>query len=306
MEEKASSMSVGIHLWPKWKQRIAFLENPVRVLRGPARRKSMLIIGERINTTRKLINRAVADRDVAYIHADVKSQIESGADLIDVNAGSRRNSEVADLSWLIEVIQAAFPQVRLCIDSPDPESLKAVLEQVKQPPMLNSITSERPRFEAMAPVVRSTECDIVALCIDDRGIPKSADQALENAGRLTANLERLGVNRRRIYLDPVIQAVSANTHAALIVLETISRIRRELEGANVICGLSNISFGLPKRSLMNRTFLALAMRAGLNAAIVDPLDKKLMGTMRAAAVLLDQDPWCQAYTSAFREGKLVS
>jgi cobalamin-dependent methionine synthase I len=264
----------------------------------------MLIIGERINTSRKLINEGVANRDAAYIKGDVRSQIDSGADLIDVNAGSRQNSEVDDLSWLIEVIQKALPQVRLSIDSPNPESMKAVLDQVEHPPMLNSITGERPRFEAMAPIIQSRECDIVALCIDDRGIPKSADQALENAGRLVSDLERLGVKRERIYLDPVVQTVSANTNAALMVLETIDRIRRELEGANVICGLSNISFGLPKRPLINRTFLTLAMKAGLNAAIVDPLDRKLMGTLRATAVLLGQDPWCQAYTAAFRQGKL--
>ena len=264
----------------------------------------MLIIGERINTSRKPVNKAVADRDSAYIQTDVKSQIDSGADLIDVNAGSRRNSEVDDLLWLIEIIQSGLPQVRLCIDSPNPDSLKAVLDQVEHPPMLNSITGERSRFEAMAPIIQFRECDIVALCIDDRGIPKSAEQALENAGRLISDLERLGVKRERIYLDPVIQAVSTNTNAALMVLETIDRIRQESEGVNVICGLSNISFGLPKRPLMNRAFLTLAMKAGLNAAIVDPLDKKLMGTLRATAVLLDQDPWCQAYTAAFREGKL--
>ena len=105
-------------------------------------------------------------------------------------------------------------------------------------------------------------------------------------------------------MDPVIQAVSTNTDAALMVLETIDRIRHEFEGVNVISGLSNISFGLPNRHLMNRTFLALAMRSGLNAAIVDPLDIKLMGTLMATTVLLGQDPWCQAYTKAFREGKL--
>ena len=264
----------------------------------------MLIVGERINTSRHQINEAVVRRDAAAIQMEVQLQIEGGADLIDVNAGSRRNSEVDDLLWLIEIIQSGLPQVRLCIDSPNPYSLKAVLDQVEHPPMLNSTTLERSRFEAMAPIIQMRDCDIVALCIDDRGIPNSAEQALENSGRLVSDLERLGVKRERIYLDPVIQAVSANTNAALMVLETINRIRRELEGVNVICGLSNISFGLPKRPLMNRAFLTLAMKAGLNAAIVDPLDKKLMGTLRATAVLLDQDPWCQAYTRAFRKGRL--
>lgn len=266
----------------------------------------MLIIGERINTSRKPVNQAVADRDAAYIQTDVTSQIDSGAHLIDVNAGSRRKSEVDDLLWLIEVIQDCLPEVRLCIDSPNPETLSAVLDQVKHPPMLNSTTGEKSRFQAMASIIQRRACDIVALCIDDRGIPKSAEQAFEKAGQLISDLEALGMNRESIYVDPVIQAVSTNQNAALMVLETIDRIRREFQGVNFICGLSNISFGLPKRPLVNRAFLTLAMQAGLNAAIVDPLDKTLMSTLRATAVLLGQDPWCQAYTGAFREGKLVT
>ena len=264
----------------------------------------MLIIGERINTSRKPVNKAVASQNVSYIQADVRAQVDSGADFIDVNAGSRRNSEVDDLSWLIEVIQDAVPQVKLSIDSPNPDSMKAVLDHVEHSPMINSITGERSRLESMAPIIQLRECNIVALCIDDQGIPKSTDQALKKADRLISYLERMGVKRENIYLDPVIQALSVNTNVALMVLETIDRIRQEFEGVNVICGLSNISFGLPKRLLINRTFLTLAMKAGLNAAIVDPLDKKLMGTLRATAVLLDQDPWCQAYTAAFRQGKL--
>ncbi len=264
----------------------------------------MLIVGERINTSRKPVDKAVANRDADYIKSDVRSQVESGADLIDVNAGSRRNSEVADLSWLIEIIQKDLPQVRLCLDSSNPGSLKAVLEQVENPPLLNSTTAEGARFEAMAPVIQMRDCEIVALCIDERGIPKSAEQTLENAGRLVADLKSLGIEGKRIYLDPVIQAVSANTNAALMILEVIERLRRELPEVNVICGLSNISFGLPERSLVNRTFLPLAMKSGLNAAIVDPLDKKLMGTLRATEVLLGQDPWCQVYTKTFRAGGL--
>ena len=264
----------------------------------------MLIIGERINTSRKSINEAVAKRDIEYIQSDVRAQLESGADLIDVNAGSRHGSEIDDLLWLIEVIQQAFPQARLCLDSPAHESLKAVLGHVNHMPMLNSTTGEKIRFQAMAPIIASRDSEVVALCIDDRGIPSSVDQTLGNAARLISDLEALGVRRERIYIDPVIQAVSTNSKAALRVLETIEQGRRRFEGVHFICGLSNISFGLPKRSLLNRTFLALAMKAGLDSAIIDPLDKDLLGTLRATAVLTGQDPWCQAYTRAFREGKL--
>ncbi len=264
----------------------------------------MLIVGERINTSRHQINEAVARRDAAAIQAEVRLQIEGGADLIDVNSGSRRDSEVNDLLWLIDMIQGDFPQVRLSIDSPYPDSMKKVLDRVKLPPMLNSTTGERSRLEAMSPIIQVRECDIVALCIDDRGIPKTAGQTVENAVRLVSNLKGLGVDRKRIYLDPVIQAVSTNTRSGMTALDAIDGIRRELEGVHIISGLSNISFGLPNRSLVNRSFLTLSMAAGLNAVILDPSDRGLMSALKATALLLDKDPWCQAYTRAFREGTL--
>ena len=264
----------------------------------------MLIVGERINTSRKAVNEAVAKRDSDYIRNDVKSQIKCGADLIDVNAGSRRDSEVDDLIWLIDVIQEALPEARLCIDSPNPGSIKAVIEKVNHTPMINSTTAEKARFEAMAPIIESRESDIVALCIDDRGIPKNSHQGLENAERLITDLESLGVKRDRIYIDPVIQAISTNQNAALMVFEIIEGVLRDFTGVNIVCGLSNISFGLPKRKLVNRTFMTLAINAGLNSAIIDPLDKELMGTLRAAELLMGNDQYCQRFITAFREGKL--
>ncbi|MBW1897234.1 MAG: dihydropteroate synthase [Deltaproteobacteria bacterium] len=264
----------------------------------------MFIVGERVNTSRKQIDEAVANRDAAYIQSDVKAQVEAGADVIDVNAGSRRASEIGDLLWLIDVIEDAVPHVRVCLDSSNPDSLKAVLGRPTQRPMLNSTTAEKIRFESMVQVIETRECDVVALCIDDRGIPKSVDQALENAVRLVYDLEALGVNRDRIYLDPVIQTTSTNGMAGLMALETIERIHHELTGINTICGLSNISFGLPKRPLLNRAFLTLAVRAGLTAAIIDPLDKRLMGGLMATEVLLGRDEWCRAYLTAFRQGRL--
>jgi len=264
----------------------------------------MLIIGERINTSRSPINEAVEQRDAGAIQAEVRIQIEGGADLIDVNAGSRRDSEVDDLLWLIEVIQSEFPDVRLCIDSPNPDSMARVLHTVRHRPMVNSTTGEASGLKAMGPVVRKGPCDIVALCIDDRGIPKTAEETVENAVRLVSHLEELGVERSKIYLDPVIQAVSANTHAGVMALEAIEGIHAEIKGIHIISGLSNISFGLPRRGLLNRTFLILALRAGLTAAILDPSDQGLMSALKAAQVLLDLDPWCQAYTRAYREGQL--
>jgi 5-methyltetrahydrofolate--homocysteine methyltransferase len=263
----------------------------------------MLIVGERINTSRKAVNEAVEKRDAAYIQADVKAQVEAGADIIDVNAGSRSASELEDLRWLISVIEEAVP-ARLSLDSSTPDALAAVVNTVRDMPMLNSTTAETARFDKMASVITKRECDVVALCIDDRGVPKTSDQILENAAKLVTRLEAIGVKRERIHLDPLVQAVSVDNKAALVFLEAIERINREIPGVKTVCGLSNVSFSLPKRPLVNRTFLALAMRAGLQGALIDPLDKKLMATLRATMVLLGQDSFCRTYLKAFRAGRL--
>jgi 5-methyltetrahydrofolate--homocysteine methyltransferase len=263
----------------------------------------MLIVGERINTSRKQVNEAVEKRDFNFIRADVQAQVEAGADLIDINAGSRFGTEMEDLLWLIEVVQEAV-SVRLSLDSSSPQCLQKALRRVRDLPMVNSTTAEKSRFESMAPVIQERECDVVGLCMDERGIPKSVDQIIENAQKLVKNLETLGVKRERIYLDPLIQAISIDTGAGLMALESIERIQKEFPGVKTICGLSNISFSLPKRSLINRTFLPLVMRAGLSAALIDPLDKKLMGTLKATTLLLGQDLYCRDYFKTFREGRL--
>lgn len=265
----------------------------------------MLIVGERINTSRKQIKAAVAGRDREAILSEARNQVRAGANFIDVHAASsQRSRESDDLAWIIDILQDGLPESRVCIDTTDPETLAEALKKVHQDPLINSITGERSCFEAMAPLLQGRGCSVVALCIDDRGIPNSAEQVLENAATLVSGLEKLGVRRERIYVDPVIQAVSTNTRAALVALEAMETIRQKLEGVHLICGLSNVSFGLPRRHLLNRTFLALAMKAGLDAAIVDPLDRKLMSTLQAAAVLLSQDPYCQAYTRAHRAHRL--
>ena len=180
----------------------------------------MLIVGERINTSRKGVNEAVEKRDAAYIREDIQKQANAGANYIDVNAGSRIGSEMEDLSWLIEVAEAAV-EVPLSLDSPDPKVLMALVGKVKKRPMINSTTAEKDRFEAMNAVFQAREADVVALCMDERGIPGAVDQALENAHFLVKNLNQLGVPVQSIHLDPMIQPVSVNNKNGLLALETI-------------------------------------------------------------------------------------
>jgi len=264
----------------------------------------MLIVGERINTSRKAVNEAVEKRDAAYIRDDIQKQANAGANYIDVNAGSRIGSEMEDLIWLIEVAEAAV-EVPLSLDSPDPKVLTALVGKVKKRPMINSTTAEKDRFEAMKAVFQAREADVVALCMDERGIPGAVDQALENAHFLVKNLNQLGVPVQSIHLDPMIQPVSVNNKNGLLALETIRRIHQEFPGVKTVCGLSNVSYGLPKRFLINRTFMVLAIGAGLTGAIVDPLDQKMMTHILVAETLAGRDDYCMKYLKANRAGKLA-
>ncbi len=264
----------------------------------------MLIVGERINTSRKAVNEAVEKRDSAYIMTDMKNQAKAGANYIDVNAGSRIGTEKEDFNWLIEVAEAAV-QVPLSLDSPDPKVLLAMTKKVKKKPMINSTTAEKDRFEAMKPVFQMRECEVVALCMDERGIPSTTDLALENAHFLMKNLNQLGVPIQSIHLDPMIQPVSVNSKNGLLALETIRRIHQEFPGVNTICGLSNVSYGLPKRFLVNRAFMVLCIGAGLTGAIVDPLDQKMMTHILVAETLAGRDDYCMKYLKANRAGTLV-
>jgi 5-methyltetrahydrofolate--homocysteine methyltransferase len=264
----------------------------------------MLIVGERINTSRKGVNEAVEKRDAAYITVDVHKQAQAGANYIDVNAGSRIGSEMEDMNWLVEVVEAAA-EIPLSLDSPDPNVLMAMTKKAKKKPMINSTTAEKPRFEAMKAVVQQRECEVVALCMDERGIPSAVDQALENASFLVKNLTHLGIPIESIHLDPMIQPISVNSKNGPLALETIRRIHQEFPGVRTVCGLSNVSFGLPHRFLVNRTFMILCIGAGLTGAIVDPLDQKMMSNILVAETLVGRDDYCVKYLKANRAGTLV-
>jgi 5-methyltetrahydrofolate--homocysteine methyltransferase len=264
----------------------------------------MLIVGERINTSRKAVNEAVEKRDAAYIMADVQKQAKVGADYIDTNAGSRIGSELEDLGWLVEVIEAAV-ETPLSLDSPDPKVLLAMAKKVKKKPMINSTTAENPRFEAMKSVFQERELDIVALCMDERGIPTTVDQVLENASFLVKNLTGLGIPIQNIHLDPMIQPISVNKDNGIIAVKTLQRIRREFPEVHTICGLSNVSFGLPNRFLVNRVFMVLCIGGGLTGAIVDPLDQKMMTNIIVAETLMGKDDFCKKYLKSNRAGILV-
>ncbi|MEW6243468.1 MAG: methyltetrahydrofolate cobalamin methyltransferase [Bacillota bacterium] len=263
----------------------------------------MFIVGEKINTSRKKINQAVVARDADYILKVAGEQLDAGADMIDVNAGTLVDGEPDALRWLVQIIQERF-DVPLCIDSPNSAALLAALSVHKGRAMVNSVTMEKERMSAILPVVLRFGCKVVALCMDDNGIPDTAQQRLDIARRLVARLESEGINREDIYLDPLVRPISTGDNFGMAVLDTLRGISAELPGVHTICGLSNVSYGLPERALLNRTFLAMCIASGLDSAILDPNDNRLMACLHSAWALAGRDKFCRKYLKAHRAGKL--
>lgn len=262
------------------------------------------IIGERINTSRKSVFEAVEKRDKNYIQDDVKKQQAAGATYIDVNAGARIGHEREDMLWLIEVIQESV-DLPLCLDSPDPGTLKDALPLTEKDPLVNSITLEKDRYVPMAEFLAGKTCGVVALCMDDSGMPTSADQVIDRAAKLIEGLKNIGFDEKRIFVDPLIQPIATDTLNGSMALASVQGISKSYPQVHFTCGLSNISYGMPQRRVLNRTFLTLMMAHGLDGAIMDPLDAKLMTAIRTADALLGKDESCLGYLKAFREKRII-
>jgi 5-methyltetrahydrofolate--homocysteine methyltransferase len=208
-----------------------------------------------------------------------------------------------DMEWLLGVIQEVVT-IPLCIDSPDPKVLEMAYGMVKGPPLVNSISLERERFDTMMPFLEGKECSVVALCMDDSGMPAGAREIIDRAARLVGELQRVGMKRERIYVDFLVQPVSTDSANGTMVMEAVRGIKEELPGVRTVCGLSNISFGLPQRRIINRTFLALMMASGLDGAILDPLDRDIMAVLKTTEMLLGKDPYCGKFLKAVRAGEI--
>jgi 5-methyltetrahydrofolate--homocysteine methyltransferase len=265
----------------------------------------MLIVGERINSSRRSIAEAIEKRDRAFIEMEARSQAEAGAAYIDVNAGTFVGKEVECLTWLIEAVQDTV-DLPLCIDSPDGDVIRAVLPMVKRTPMINSITLEPSRINTILPLAAERKAKLVALCQAEDSLAESGEQKLNMAQRLVDRVMAAGIAPGDLYIDPLVYPLSTNAASALATLEAIEGIVRNFPGVHTICGLTNVSYGLPARKLVNRTFLVTAVARGLDAAIMDPTDRQLFGALRAALLVANQDEFCMEYISAFRAGRLES
>lgn len=263
----------------------------------------MIVVGERLNTSRKGPAAMVAARDADAVVAEAVAQKEAGSDYIDVNAGTFTDREPELLKWMVTTVQEALP-VPLCLDSSNPEAIREALTVHKGKALVNSITAERARYSALLPLVKEYGCAVVALCLDDQGMPTTGEDAFVKGRKLVEDLLADGVPAGDIYVDPLVRPCSVDPKAGQAVVSAISRFMAQYPGIHTICGLSNISFGLPQRRLLNQAFLVSAITAGLDAVILDPLDRRLMGLLLASEAVLAKDAYCRRYIQAYRQGRL--
>jgi len=262
----------------------------------------MIVVGEKINTSNRRIARAVVERDAAFIAAVAREQAEAGADYIDVNAGTFTEEEAQSLCWLVETVQAEVDRP-LCLDSADPLVLERAAECHRGEAMINSISLDEQRLRGLLPLITSRPCRVVALCMPASGLPASAGDRVEAGAELVGRLTDAGAAPEMIYLDPLVQPVSVDAQAGIKILESLEEIHGRLPGVKTICGLSNVSFGLPRRRLLNRSFLALCLFRGLDAAIMDPTDAQLMDMLLSTEALLGRDENCQSFIDAHLSGR---
>ncbi|MFC2070581.1 dihydropteroate synthase [Chloroflexota bacterium] len=258
----------------------------------------MLVIGERINASNKSVGNAITNRDSAFITGLAKSETEAGADYIDVNTGTGKyeyQQEIDAMKWLVATVQAATDKP-LAIDSEHPEVIEAALEEYRgEDLIINSVTAEPEKLATIGPLAAKYGAWLVALAMGSDGVPSSVEKRLNACETIATSLSRIGVKTEQILFDPLVIPISVDSNQGMVTLKTIEGINARYPDARTV-------FGLPNRSLVNRGFLLMAAYAGLDAAILDPLDTRIMGMAKVADMLTGKDNLCRTYIRAHRRG----
>jgi 5-methyltetrahydrofolate--homocysteine methyltransferase len=258
-----------------------------------------VIIGERINPTgRKTLQSEMENHRFDAVKTDAVAQVRSGAAVLDVNAGVPGGDEPALLREAVRAVMSAT-DVPICIDTANPEALAAALEVYEGKPLVNSVTGESRSLDSMLPLVQAHGAAVIGLCMDDDGIPGRPEGRLAVAEKIVERAAALGIPAEDVVIDPLVLTVGTDSEAAAVTLEAARRISSAL-GANIAMGASNVSFGLPDRRSLNAAFIAIAICAGLNCPITNPLDPDVTTAVFAADLLLGKDEWGERWIAAYR------
>ena len=256
------------------------------------------IIGELINSSRAQVKEAISRKDEGVIRKLARAQVEAGADALDLNAAESMEREPDDLRWLVEVVQDELGEVRLSIDTANPEAMEAGLSACRARPIVKSISNEATRRPIIELAAR-TEAEVIGLPMGQAGMPKTAEERLAETRALIEACEEAGIPRERLLIDVLCMSVGSNPDQGLAALAAARKIK-EL-GVRTCAAVSNVSFGLPRRKLLNRTYLAMLAASGVDAVILDPTDQGMMETLLAAEALTGKDKYCMEYIRYHRK-----
>jgi len=280
---------------------ITVLSSPTKEVRiGPD--LPFVIIGERINPTgRKKLAAEMAAGDYSRVISDALAQVEAGAHMLDVNAGIPMADEPAILAQAIKLVQS-ITDVPLSIDSSIVAALESGLAAYQGKPLVNSVTGEEERLEAVLPLIKKYGAAVIAISNDETGISENPEVRLAVARKIVERAQDHGIPREDVLIDPLVMPIGAMRYAGRQVFEIVRRCRDELK-VNTCCGASNVSFGLPNRGPLSATFLAMAIGAGLTSAITNPIEAEIKRAIMAADVMNGNDENCLTWIVANREPK---
>jgi|SRR5271157_4819215 len=256
-----------------------------------------VIIGEKINPTgHKKLAVALTEGNLDYVHQLAERQVAWGANVLDVNVGVPGLDEVVMISKVVELV-ASVVDVPLCLDSGNPAVLAAGLAAAPGKPLVNSVSGEEKRLESVLPIVKDRGAAVIGLAMDDKGIPKTAEERVAVAEKILERAAQLGIPAEDVLIDPLVLTVGSDSQAAMVTLQTIELVRKAF-GVNINLGASNVSFGLPDRLSVNQAFLAMAIQAGATCSITDPT--KLGTTVKSVDLLLGRDDYAMRFIKYFR------
>ena len=268
------------------------------------RNNPTVIIGERINPTgRKKLLSELKEGKFTIVKNDAVAQVEAGAKIIDVNAGVPGADEEALLKDMIYAVMEAT-DMPLCFDTADNKALETALSIYEGKALINSINGEKERLAAVLPLVKEYDAAVIALCMDDDGIPPTAEARFKVAAKMIEEAGKLGISADRLVIDPLALTMGSDHNAGKIAIDTIKMVVEEF-GVNITMGASNISFGMPDRAAINATFLAMAILAGLTCPITNPLEEEIILAVQAADLVMGRDEfgmnWIKTYRSRLKE-----
>lgn len=261
----------------------------------------MIIIGEKINGSIPAVAEAIANRDAEFIKNRAKAQAEAGATFIDCCASVPEAEEVETLKWMIDCIQEVT-DLPIAVDSPSADVIKEAYKFCKKEGIINSVSGEGDKVDTIFPLIADTKWGVICLLSDDTGIPKTAADRLKVFDYIMSKAKEYNISPDRLYIDPLVEMLCTSEDGMAMNVEVMSTIRKQYPDIHLTAAVSNISFNLPVRKLVNLGYTVLAMNAGLDSAILDPLNRDMMGVIYATEALLGLDDYCMEYIGAYREG----